>query len=339
MHTPAPSPPSPQLFFDTINAYQRTAALEAAIRLGVFTAIGEGAATAAALASRLGGSERSLRILCDSLAVLGFLRKEEGRYHLTPDSALFLDRRSPAYLGDALDFLLSPTLRRAHQDLTATVQRGTTILEDGGTVAPEHPVWVQFARVMAPLMAMPSELLAKLAGAARGEPWKVLDVAAGHGLFGIAFATLNPRAVVHALDWPQVVEVAREHAQARGVADRFHAIAGSAFEADLGEGYDVILLPNFLHHFDRAACETLLARLERALAPEGRVFTLEFIPDEERISPPGSALFALMMLATTAAGDAYTFSEYEAMFRSAGLGQSVLHELPPTLHRVVISTR
>src|SRR5712692_11559838 len=99
-----PQQPSPALFFETINAYQRTAALKAAIELELFTAIGEGNTTAPAAARRCSTAERGMRILCDYLTVIGFLTKTGNEYRLTPDSAMFLDRRSPAYLGGAITF-------------------------------------------------------------------------------------------------------------------------------------------------------------------------------------------------------------------------------------------
>ena len=88
--------PSPERFFEVMNAYQQTAALKAAIELDLFTAIGEGAETAPALAQRCRASERGTRILCDYLVAIGFLSKDGSRYSLTADSAMFLDRRSPA---------------------------------------------------------------------------------------------------------------------------------------------------------------------------------------------------------------------------------------------------
>src|SRR5450432_3843556 len=103
MSSPATQPPSPHLFFQTVNSYQRTAALKAAIELEVFTAMGEGNATAAAIAERCQTSERGMRILCDYLCIMGFLTKDDGHYGLTQDSAVFLDIRSPAYLGGAID--------------------------------------------------------------------------------------------------------------------------------------------------------------------------------------------------------------------------------------------
>jgi ubiquinone/menaquinone biosynthesis C-methylase UbiE len=332
--------PSPLLVFETLNAYQRTAALRAAIALELFTAIGQGRSAVVELARRIGASEKGTRVLCDMLVVIGFLTKAGTQYSLTADSAVFLDKRSPAYIGTAADFLGRLAQEGGYfQDLAAAVRKGGTTVSQEGTMEPEHPIWVTFARSMAPMMAMPAELLAGLLGAADSAPTRVLDIAAGHGLFGIAFARQNPNATVTAVDWKPVLEVAQENAVKAGVQDRYRTVAGSAFDVSLDADYDVVLLTNFLHHFDPPTCERLLRRLHAALRPGGKAVALEFIPNEDRVSPPPDATFSLIMLATTANGDAYTFSELDQMFRNAGFARSELKELSPTPQRVVVATR
>lgn len=339
MSTSAAPQPSPQLFFQTINAHQRTEALKAAIELEVFTAIGEGNTTAAEIAKRCQTSGRGMRILCDYLTILEMLTKQGDRYGLTLDSATFLDKRSPAYLGSATEFLCSPMMFENTKSIADAVRKGGTVMEAEGTVSTENPVWVTFARGMAPLMAMPAQLMAKLVDPQPAGKLKILDLAAGHGLFGIAFATNNPEAEVTALDWKPVLEVAKENAQKAGVADRYHTIEGSAFDVDFGAGYDLVLLTNFLHHFDPPTNETLLRKVHAALAEGGRVATLEFVPNDDRVTPPDSAGFSLIMLIGTPSGDAYTFSELEKMFANAGFSRSTLHPLPPTIQQVVITEK
>jgi len=121
------------------------------------------------------------------------------------------------------------------------------------------------------------------------------------------------------------------------VASRYQVLPGSAFEVEFGEGYDIVLLTNFLHHFDQATCETLLRKVSAALKPGGRAITFEFVPNEDRVSPPMAAAFSMMMLGTTESGDAYTFSEFDRMFRNSGFGASELHPLPPSPGQVIIS--
>lgn len=333
----APQGPSPALFFDTINAYQRTEALRAAIELDLFSLLAAGRRTAAELAEACGAAERGVRILADYLTILGFLRKGGEFYELGEDARVFLDRASPAYVGGAAGFLLAPDLRESFRRLPDAVRRGGTAVSAEGTVSHDNPIWVEFARAMAPLMQMPARLLAKLVGGDAGRPLRVLDVAAGHGLFGLAIAERHPGAHVTALDWPGVLAVAEENARRAGVSGRYALRPGSAFEVDWGGPYDVVLLTNFLHHFDVSTCDQLAARAHAALAPGGRAVTLDFIPEPDRVKPPEAAAFALVMLATTARGDAYTFAEFEGMFARAGFLRSELHALPPTMQQAVVS--
>jgi predicted nicotinamide N-methyase len=334
-----PHGPSPALFFDAINAFQRTEALKAAIDLDLFTHIAAGHRAAESLAATCGASARGVRILADYLVIAGFLRKTEGRYELTADTQAFLVRSSPAYLGGTAEFLLTPQIRECFGALTAAVRKGGTAASAEGTVSHDNPVWVAFARAMGPMMAPQAELLVGLVGGDRDRPLRVLDVAAGHGLFGIAFARHYPNAHVTALDWANVLAVAADNARAAGVADRHSLLPGSAFEVDWGGPYDVVLLTNFLHHFDPPTCERLATKALTALGPGGRCVTLEFVPDPDRVSPPPPAGFALTMLATTAAGDAYTFAEYERVFAAAGFARSDFRPLPPTAQQAIVSHR
>jgi len=339
--SPEPQPngqPTPALLFDTINAHQRTEAIKAAIELSLFSGIAAGNTSSQEIAQACGASERGARILCDYLVIIGFLTKQGSNYGLTADSAMFLDKSSPAYMGTVIEFMLSPMLTDNFKDLTEVVKQGGAS-PDASTVTPDHPVWVKFARAMAPMMALPAQLLAQLVDSTPNKQIKVLDIAAGHGLFGLAFAKRNPQAEVTAVDWSNVLQVARENAQLAGVSERYHTRPGSAFEVDYGTGYDIVLLTNFLHHFDPETCEALLRKVHGALADGGQAVTLEFVPNPDRVSPPQAAAFSLMMLGGTPSGDAYTFAELDTMFRNAGFAQSELHELPPSIQRVVISRK
>jgi ubiquinone/menaquinone biosynthesis C-methylase UbiE len=328
---------TPARIFETFNAYQRAAALKAAVDLDIFSSVAEGNRTSAAVARAAGVPERGARILCDYLAILGFLSKSDSEYALTPESAVFLDRNSPAYIGEASRFLFNPELVAPFFNLTEVVRSGRTTLPDQGTVTRENPLWVDFARYMAP-MVRPAA--AEMAPVVCGEgPVNVLDVAAGHGFYGICIAQSNPQARVTALDWPDVLAVALENARDAGVTKRYQVLPGDAFEVPFGGPYDLVLLTNFLHHYDVSACETLLRKVYAALVPGGRCATLDFVPNEDRVTPAIPAAFALTMLGTTPAGDAYTFSEYDTMARNAGFASSELHRLAKAPQSLVISTK
>jgi ubiquinone/menaquinone biosynthesis C-methylase UbiE len=188
-------------------------------------------------------------------------------------------------------------------------------------------------------MAMPAQVLAARLTSEDAGPIEVLDIAAGHGLYGIAIAQRNPQAKVSAVDWDAVLQVAKENAASAGVSARHRLLPGSAFEVDFKGPYDIVLLTNFLHHFDVPTCEGLLKHLHAATRPGARVAVLEFVPNDDRVSPPNDAFFAVTMLATTGHGDAYTHKEYDAMLRNAGFARSELIELTPLPQRVVIGYR
>jgi precorrin-6B methylase 2 len=324
--------------FDAFVGYQRTAAMKAAVDLDLFTAIGSGATTIPELAARCGAAERGVRALANRLVVDGFLTKDGECYGLSMDAAVFLDRSSPACVASMIDFLTAPMIRGAFDALTEAVRRGGTAVDAQGTLAPDHPVWVDFARAMASGARMTAEVVAALLahdGPIRGS---VLDIAAGHGLFGITLARHNPDVRTTAIDWASVLEVAAQNAREAEVADRFATRAGSAFDVDWGTGHAVVLLANFLHHFDPETCASLLRRTRGALAPGGRAVVVEFVTDDSRVSPPEAAAFSLTMLASTPAGDAYTLSEYERMFGAAGFAGVTLHQLAPTPQQILLAT-
>ena len=334
-----PAPVSPELFWDTVMSYQKSAAIKAAVDLEVFSNIGGESKTAAEIATATGAAERGIRILCDSLTVMGFLTKAEGGYSLTDSSATFLDKNSPAYIGSIVNFLLDPALMRGFEDLTGAVKKGGTMVSEEGSVDPESPMWVKFANAMMPMMVLPAQAIAEKLGFEPDREVKVLDIAAGHGIFGITILQKYRNAQVYGADWANVLTVATENAEKFGVADRHHLIPGNAFESDLGSGYDVILLTNFLHHFDKETCEGFLTKLNGALAEGGRVITLEFIPNDDRVTPPAEAMFSLVMLAGTPGGDAYTFAELKEMFENAGFSKNEHVPLEPTPQHLVISMK
>lgn len=330
--------PSPMRIFGALNGYQQTAALKAAIELDIFTAIAEGAATAPKIAERTKSAERGVRILCDFLSVQNFLSKQDGRYTLSADAATFLDRKSQTYLGGSIEFLLNSRTKGAFDVLTESVRKGGSALEHH-SVEPENPMWVAFAHSMMPMMYPMAQGAAAQVTLPDDRDSKVLDIAASHGIFGIAFAQRHPRAHIVGLDWKNVLQLTVENAKRFGVGDRYSTIAGDAFEQDFGTDYDLILVPNFLHHFDEATCVKFLSKCALALRPGGAVAIIEFVPNDDRVSPPTSAAFALTMLAGTPAGDAYTLKELQNMLSKAGLQPQQSYPLLPTEHQLILGRK
>jgi hypothetical protein len=329
---------SPVAFVEAALAYQKTAAIKAAVDLDLFTAIGSGDDTVALLAKRLRAAERGLRILCDYLTVHGFMEKSGERYALSAPTRVFLDRRSPSYIGSIVDFHAAPELCTLFlADPASFVRNGGSV--GLGSVAPDHPVWSIFARSMQPVMAPIAQHVARHVASWSKPPTRILDVAAGHGLFGITIAKALPAAELVAVDWPAILSIARTNAESEGIAARFRALAGDAFEVDWGCGYDLVLLANFLHHFGRDTCVRLLTKIRKSLNDDGKAIALEFIPDDGRVSPPFQASFAFYMLGSTPAGDAFTIADLNAMGRAAGFSHATATPLVRSPQSLVLFER
>jgi ubiquinone/menaquinone biosynthesis C-methylase UbiE len=321
--------------FEIAMAYQKTAALIAATKLDIFTLVGSGKLTADDLSFRTGASVRGLRILCDFLTVIGLLKKEASAYALTPAAGIMLDGASPFAIGSIVDFVAAPEmLRLFFEDPVSYVQSGGA--KGQSNLTPDNPIWVRFARAMAPLAKGTAKRVAAHVATEPDPPRTVLDVAAGHGLYGIEVAKSLPNALITAIDSGDVLVLAEENAKAAGVNRRVRTIAGNALTLEWGREYDLILLPNFLHHFDVKVCTSLLRKVRASLSIGGRALVVDFVPNEDRVSPPIPAMFAFWMLASTPGGDAYTARELHEMARNAGFRAATTHQLSPTPESLVI---
>jgi hypothetical protein len=327
----------PTKIFDVLQSFQRTAALRAAVELDVFTAVSDRGSAADEIATHCKTSVRGMRVLCDYLCLTGLLQKRSNRYWPSEEAALYLDRRSHRFMAvDAIQVYGGGVLAEGFEHLAQAVRMGGTALPWAGTLAPEHPYWSQFARVLAPIGAANAVLLADLLDYPPSAPIRVLDIACGHGHYGIAVAKRNPLAEIFAQDWPAVLEMAVANARDAGVSQRYHAIPGDVFSANLGERYDVALITNFLPDLGPAECEQLLARIRSALANQGRAVVLQCIPGVDRLSPPNGPSLALSLLVQTPEGDVYTCQELAEMFKRAGFARTEMRELGPSANQHVM---
>ncbi|HEY3443306.1 MAG TPA: methyltransferase [Paludibaculum sp.] len=326
---------TPIKFMECLNGFQKSAVARAGVELQVFTHIARGRQTVDQIAAATQAAPRGIRILLDGLTVLDLIVKDGERYRLTRESAVFLDCESPEYLGGIIGFQHSPLMYAAFARFTEAVRQGGAVVSEEDTMQPDHAVWLDFARAMIPMALPQARFTAQIAGPVE----KVLDVAAGHGMFGISILQACPEARCVAVDWARVLALAEENARIAAVEERWQALPGSVFDVELGDGYDAVLLPNLLHHFDKAGCVTMLRRLHSAMAANARLFIVEMIPHEDRVSPSAAAWFAMMMLATTAGGDAYTLAEYGAILREADFEAEQPTPVPGSARSVLVAAR
>jgi ubiquinone/menaquinone biosynthesis C-methylase UbiE len=161
-----------------------------------------------------------------------------------------------------------------------------------------------------------------------GQLVRVLDLAAGSGVWGIALAQSSEKIRVTAVDWPEVIPVTRKTAGRFGLADRFSYIEGDLLEVDFGGNYNLATLGHILHSEGRERSRALLAKTFHALAPGGTIAIAEFLVNPERTGPLNGLFFAVNMLVNTDCGDTYSFEEIGAWLKEAGFIHARTLEAP-----------
>jgi 3-hydroxy-5-methyl-1-naphthoate 3-O-methyltransferase len=288
----------------------------AAVQHRVFDLLEQEPKTAEQVASESGASVRGLRAVMNALIGLQLLTKDDaGRYALTPESAAFLVRGKPQFLGA----LLGDTRRlREWLEISHVVRSGK----------PASPVNQQqhgseffksFVETLFGTNYPAAQSLAEGLGiAGPDKPVRVLDLAAGSGVWGIALAQKSPRVTVTAVDWPGVLEVTKTVAERCGLLERFQFIAGDLLSADFGSGHNIATLGHILHTEGATRSQALLKKTFSALAPGGTIAIADFLVNEDRTGPPMSLIFAVNMLVHTEEGDTFSFGEIGGWLREAG---------------------
>ena len=324
----APEHLDPAPILQMLQANQATAVLKTAIDLGIFAALAEEPRTAEAAAAKIHCPPRSTGIILDAMAVLGLAVRRGTAYELAPLARAFLVPGGPTYLGDTSNIFAGPLLWDAFGKLTEAVRADGSIL-DKHAETPSNTFWETFARSSAalafPTAAALADLLAPIAAAKKS--MRVLDVAAGSGIYG--YTQLRaPGVDVTFLDWPNVLEETRAWGDRLGVdRSRTHYLPGSVFEADLGGTYDVVIASHLYHHFDPKTCQALTRRLAGALAPGGRLAVHDFVTGAA-LENPGATMFSLVMLVWTRHGKAYAHDDYATWMSEAGLTRPSAHPMP-----------
>jgi len=270
--------------------------------------------------------ERGLAPLLNALVACGFLTKNKDKYVNTESANVFLSKSSATYLGKTCLFYFNVEWKY-WENLTEAVKSGGAVSET--TTSPENPVWISYASDLghSPLFTEITQNLSSAFKLRSDQHVKVLDVAAGHGMIGVLFAQQNPSAEIVALDWKPVIQVAKENATKNGVMNRYSWIEGDAFQVDFGVDYDIVLVSNFVHHFDIATNIKLLQKVHKSLKQGGKVAIVDTILNDDQISPPASAMFNLTLVVTTKHGATYTGKEIEIMLSNAAFSNITPHKL------------
>jgi SAM-dependent methyltransferase len=301
--------------------------MEAAIRHRVFDIVESGPKTVQEVHEATKVSLRGLTAIMNVLVGLELLEKDkQSRYSLTPESAAFLVSSSPSFQGGMIRHLSKDILPKwLHLNEIVVTGRPVAAVNQEKTGV---DFFEKFVADIFPVSYPAAQVLAKHLNLNGSGLVRVLDLAAGSGVWGIGLAQSSDRVRVTAVDWPQVLRVTRKMTAQFGVAERFSYIEGDLGEVDFGTNYAVATLGHILHSEGEQRSRSLLAKTFRALGPGGTIAIAEFLVNKDRTGPLLPLFFAVNMLVSTDAGDTYSFEEIRDWLHEAGFVNARLLEAP-----------
>jgi ubiquinone/menaquinone biosynthesis C-methylase UbiE len=324
MGNPQMQAQGPAAIFQMLNAAQATAVLSAAVELDAFTPLAEGPLDANAVAERIKCPPRSTRILLNALAVLGLVEKQGAKYKLSPLADQHLVRGRPMYFGDSTGILSHPMMWNGLSRFAEAVRHDGTV-QEAHAETPKHPFWEVFAKSSGSMSHGAAMALDAIVGdfvTSRENP-RMLDVAAGSGIYGYTMVKNHANLSLTTLDWPNVLAESKTWADKMGIDKaRVRYVEGNLFDTEFGGPYDLVLMSHIYHHFDPPTCLALTRKAAKALAPGGKLVVHEFLSDED--NAPG-VMFSVTMLVWTRHGEAYGAADYKKWFAEAGLKGSTVH--------------
>lgn len=292
--------------------------LESAIRHRVFDVLDEGPKTLEELSAATGTSARGTAAITDALVGLNFLSKDwAGRLSLTPESAAFLVRGKPGFVGGFILHTSGQVIPKwLHlNEIVETGAPAWAVNQEGEGAA----FFEQFVVDIFPVSYPSAKALAgSLDLDGKNETVSVLDLAAGSGVWGIALAQGSPRVRVTAVDWPGVLPITQKTVAKFGLSNQFNFSPGDLLEADFGSGFHIATLGHILHSEGEPRSRDLLAKTFKALASGGTIAIAEFLVNKERTGPVNGLLFAVNMLVNTEHGNTWSFEEISSWLTDAG---------------------
>ncbi|WP_263415936.1 methyltransferase [Terriglobus albidus] len=312
-----PAPVTPERIMQFGWGYAPTLAIEAAIHHHVFDVLDGEPKTLTETAAATGASERGLRSIMNLLVGLGLLERSGDKYRLTPESEAFLVSTKPSFQGGMFKHISRQLLPKwlGLNEVVATGKPARSVNVEGDGAA----FFQAFVHDIFPMSYAATQVLAAhLALGKREGTVRILDLAAGSGVWSIGLMQSGPNVEATAFDWEGVLPATRAMVERFGLTARYNFIAGDLNTTPFGSGYDVATLGHILHSEGAAHSQTLLKKTFDALKPGGTIVIAEFLVNADRTGPPGSLIFAVNMLVNTEDGDAFSFEEISKWLNAAG---------------------
>jgi 2-polyprenyl-3-methyl-5-hydroxy-6-metoxy-1,4-benzoquinol methylase len=305
--------PNPKNIMETGLGFWRSRALLVAVQHGVFTHLAAGPMTGEQLRAATGWHPRGVYDLLDGLVAMGFLERDgdgpAARYRNTKETATFLDRGKPAYLGGILE-MAGARLYRFWADLDEAMLTGqpqNEIKHSGKPVFAElyaDPARLeQFMSAMEGLSRPNFETLARKFDFSRFAT--LLDVGGATALLSRCVAKQHPRMRCLSFDLPEVEPIARRHIAADGLSDRVTTASGDFFRDPFPKA-DVVTMGMILHDWNLEKKMQLIRAARAAVRDGGAFIAVEMIIDDKRRENVPGLMMSLNMLVEF--GDAFDFT-------------------------------
>ena len=303
--------------------------LLSAIELGLFTELAKGPQTLEALTSRLELHARSAHDFFDALVALGMLKRTGTRYANTPETALFLDRNKPSYMGGILE-MANARLYPFWGTLTDGLRTGqpqNEVKTGGdffGTLYADPQRLQGFLKAMTGLSIGTAQIIAKKF------PWKkyktFVDVGCAQGSVAVEIALAHKHLTGGGMDLPVVQPVFEAYTRERGVAQRLRFHSGNFFKDPLPT-CDVIIMGHILHDWNLDEKRLLLRKAYESLSPKGAIIVHEALIDDARKQNAFGLLMSLNMLIETPGGFDFTGADCRKWMKEAGFKRTQVARL------------
>jgi predicted O-methyltransferase YrrM len=293
--------------------FWKTATLHAAVKLDVFTAIGDACCSAVRISQTLGASQRGMERLLNALVAMGLLAKIDGKFANTPSGKTLLCKDSSRYVGHII---------MHHHHLVESWAQLDQAVKSGAPVRPraafENDQWREsflmgmfnMAMNIAPLLVPAIDLSTRK---------HLLDLGGGPGTYAIHFCRQNPGLKATVFDLPTTRRFAEKTISQFELSGRIKFLDGNYLEDQIVGQYDVAWLSHILHGEGPEECRMIVQKTVDALETGGLIIVHEFILDNSMDGPLFPALFSLNMLLGTSSGQAYSEAQIADMLKSAGV--------------------
>ncbi len=293
--------------------YWKTCLLHAAVKLDLFTTLGDDAMTGKMVAEKIGADADAVERMLNALAAMGLAEKKVDTFLNVDTAGRYLRKDSKAYLGFMIlhhRHLMESWSRMDDAVLTGKPVRTRSSFNDESVREAFIMGMFNNAMLQAPHLVETLDLSAYR---------NLLDMGGGPGTYAIHFCLQNPKLKAVVYDLPTTQPFAEKTIFQFGLADRISFVAGDYVTEPMHGQYDVVWMSHVLHGEGPTVCQNMIQKAAAMLTPGGMLLLHDFILDDSRDGPLFATLFSMNMLLGTPEGRSYTERELVEMMTKAGL--------------------